>query len=130
MVIRWVYRWNELGAGGHIYSCKMRNPNGSSPRASTDRSMIPGGGIATPLELRLEYTSQKMDSSKVAPHVSALGTRARHMVGLGGGAKPSSSPVHHWRSEPKWAEIPFWWPNTGLVSFLIFYFYFWFHFKL
>jgi hypothetical protein len=46
----------------------------------------------------------------------------RHMVGLGGGAHPSSTLVHQWRSERKWAEIPFWRPNTGLVSFLIFYF--------
>jgi hypothetical protein len=31
MGIRRVCQWNDLGTGGHIYSCEMRNPNGSSP---------------------------------------------------------------------------------------------------
>jgi hypothetical protein len=75
-----------------------------------DRSEIPGSGIATPLELRVEYTSQEDGPVEGGP----THQRACHMVGLGGGAHTSSTPVHQWRSERKWAVIPFWRPNTGV----------------
>jgi hypothetical protein len=129
MVIRRVCRWNELGAGDHNI-CEMRNPNGSSPRAPVDRPEIPGGGIATPSELCVEYTSQEDGPAEGGP----TGQRGRNPNASHGGTRRWSPPIiHPLASVEKRAQVgrdPILAAQYRFGFFSYFLFYFWFHFKL
>jgi hypothetical protein len=95
-----------------------------------DRPEIPGSGIATPLELCVEYTSQEDGPAEGGPTCQ----RVRNPNASHGGTGRWSPPVIHPRSSvEKRAQVgrdPILAAQYRFGFFSYFLFYLWFHFKL